>query len=264
MELLPIALIQASVLRKSPEANQEALLAEVVRSGENGAKLVILPELWNVSFPGGPPAFPPGVERTSIAPFCKAARRFGMGIVAGSMAVRCGEGTVNRCHVIGPDGKVLLEYDKIHASPFDFETGTFIPGSTLGMCAIFGWRIGILICFDMEFPEQCRSLVEKGSELLVVVGAWPADHVRIWKTLLAARSMENQVFTVGVNRCDCSSFVRFGGHSLAVDPFGETLLQLDDRPRTELVWLRKSNVEKARKSHAVWSSRRGELYRKWR
>lgn len=264
MEMLQIALIQASILRKSPEANQEALLAEAARSAENGAKLVILPELWNVSFPRGTGEIPPQAEKTALSELCRTARRFGAGIVAGSMAVRSENGMVNRCHVIGPDGKILLAYDKIHASPFDFGAGPFNPGSTLGLFRLFGWKAGLLICFDMEFPEQCRSLVENGAEMLIVVGAWPSDHVRIWRTMLAARAMENQVFAVGVNRCDSSPFVRFGGHSLVVDPFGETLLQLDDRPRTEMAWLRKSLVERARRTHAVWSSRREELYRRWR
>jgi predicted amidohydrolase len=48
-----------------------------------------------------------------------------------------------------------------------------------------------------------------------------------------------------------------------LNPFGETILELDDRPATEIAWLRKDLVEKARKSNAVWFSRREEIYRKW-
>lgn len=264
MEKLAVALLQASILRKSPEANHEALLADATRAGENGARLAIMPELWNVANPAGKAGIPESEENEALDSFRVVARRFKMGIVAGSMAVKSGEGKANRCHVIGPDGKILAAYDKIHTFPAFFETGLFKPGSSLAICDLFGWKIGVLVCFDIEFPELCRALVEGGADLLVVSGAWPADHIRIWRTLLAARAIENQVFTVGVNRCDRGPLVSFGGRSLAVDPFGEILLQMDDRPGTELAWLRKDLVAKARNTHAVWSSRRPDLYRKWR
>lgn len=264
MDILPVALVQASILRKSPEANVQSLLAEVTRAGENGARLAILPELWNVAYVNGKAECPVLRDYEALDSFCAVARRFGMGIVAGSMAVASKAGKANRSYAIGPDGKILLSYDKIHTFPAFFEAGLFKPGSALAICELFGWKIGLLVCFDLEFPELCRALVERGAHLLVVAGAWPADYIRIWRTLLVARAIENQVFTVGVNRCDKGPLVRFGGCSLAVDPFGETLLQLDDRPATELAWLRKDLVEKARNTHTVWSSRRPELYRKWR
>ncbi len=264
MDILPVALVQASILRKSPAANVGSLLAEVTRAGDNGARLVILPELWNVAYVNGTVEFPVLKEHEALDSFSAVARRFGMGIVAGSMAILSGAGKANRSYAIGPDGKILLSYDKVHTFPAFFETGLFKPGSALAIFELFGWKIGLLVCFDIEFPEICRALVEKGTDLLVVAGAWPAEHIRIWKTLLVARAIENQVFTVGVNRCDKGPLVRFGGRSLVVDPFGDTLLQLDDRPVTELAWLRKDLVDKARNTHAVWSSRRQDLYRKWR
>jgi omega-amidase len=264
MEKLPVALLQAAILRKSPEANHEALLAEAIRAGENGARLAVMPELWNVANFAGKAGIPASKENEALGPFRAVARRFGMGIIAGSMAVKSGEGKANRCHVIGPDGKILVAYDKVHTFPALFETGLFKPGSSLAICELFGWTMGVLVCFDIEFPELCRALVERGADLLLISGAWPTDHIRIWRTLLVARAIENQVFTVGVNRCDRGPLVSFGGRSLAVDPFGEIFLQMDDRPGTEMVWLRKDLVEKARNTHAVWSSRRPELYRKWR
>jgi len=263
MDRLPVALVQVAILRKSPEANHEALLSQVVRAGENGARLAILPELWNVAISAGKAEIPHSGEQKILDPFRKIARRFGMGIVAGSMAVRTGEGKANRCHVIGPDGEIPVAYDKIHTFPLFPQGGSFRPGSSLALWDVFGWKIGLLVCFDIEFPELCRALVEKGAEMLVVAGAWPADHIRIWKTLLLARALENQVFTVGVNRCDHGPLVRFGGNSLVFDPFGDPLLQLDDRPVTEIACLSKEKVEKARKTYPVWSSRREELYRKW-
>ncbi len=264
MDRTAVAIIQASILRKSPEANLEALLKETETAGGNGASVAILPELWNVSYPGGSSETGGLKELEALDAFRAIAKRFGMGIVAGSMAVSSGESRVNRCHVIGPDGAVLVTYDKIHVLRTYPDTGVFRPGSTLAICELCGWKTGILVCFDVEFPELSRALAEKGAEILVVVGAWPGDHIRLWRTLVVARALENQVFSVGVNRCDRGSLVAFGGNSLAVDPFGEILLQLDDRPATELAWLDRTLVDKARLANKVWPSRRPDLYRKWR
>jgi len=263
MEVLPVALVQAAISRKSPAANLEALVEETDRAAKNGAKVAVLPELWNQTFLLREREDPAGKEGLILSEFTRLAKRHEMAIVAGSVAMRCREGLLNRCHVIGPKGNVILRYDKIHVFPSFFEGEGFKAGTTLGICDLFGWKTGVLVCFDVEFPELCRYLAEKGVRLLVVVGAWPAEHIRIWKTLTAARSMENQLFTVGVNRCDRSPLVQFGGHSIALNPFGETILELDDRPATEIAWLRKDLVEKARKSNAVWFSRREEVYRKW-
>jgi len=265
MERTAVALVQASILRRSPEANLEMLLKETVKAGENGAAVAILPELWNVSCPGGTTAEASSLkEMEALDAFRRLARRFGMGIVAGSMALLAGDVMVNRCHVLGPDGAILAAYDKIHVFRTYPEAGAFRPGATLALCDLCGWKTGILICFDVEFPELPRTLAENGAELLVVVAAWPIDHIRLWRTLVVARALENQVFSVGVNRCDRGPLVAFGGHSLAVDPFGEILLQMDDRPATELAWLDRRLVDKARLANKVWVSRRPELYRKWR
>lgn len=265
MQRTAVALVQASILRKNPEANLETLLKETSKAGENGASMAILPELWNVSYPcGNATETAPLKEMEALDAFRGLARRFGMGIVAGSMALVSSEGMVNRCHVIGPDGAMLAAYDKIHVFPSHLGAGVFVPGSSLALCDLCGWKTGILVCFDVEFPELPRTLAEKGAELLVVVGAWPAEHIRLWRTLVVARALENQVFALGVNRCDRGPLVAFGGHSLAADPFGEILLQLDDRPSTELAWLDRRLVDKARRANRVWASRRLDLYRKWR
>jgi predicted amidohydrolase len=264
MDVLPVALVQAAVFRKSPSANLDALVDETDRAAKNGARVVVLPELWNQTFLQGERDEPSGKDRLILSEFSRLAKRHELAIVAGSVAMRCQKRLLNRCHVFGPKGNVILTYDKIHVFPSFFESEAFKGGSTLGICDLFGWKTGVLVCFDVEFPEVCRSLAEKGVQLLVVVGAWPAEHIRIWKTLISARSIENQLFTLGVNRCDRSPLVQFGGHSLAVNPFGETILELDDRPATEIVGLRKDLVEKARTSDAVWCSRREEIYRKWR
>lgn len=264
MDVLPVALVQTSVFRKSPTSNLEVLLEETARAAKNGARVVVLPELWNQAFLTVEREDTEGEERRVLLEFSRLARRHEMAVIAGSVAMRCREGLVNRCYVFGPKGNVILTYDKIHVYSSFFQKDAFKAGTTLGICDLFGWKTGILVCFDIEFPELCRSLAENGVRLLMVVGAWPAEHIRIWKTMIAARSMENQIFTVGVNRCDRGPLVQFGGRSLAVDPYGETILELDDRPATEIVRLRKELVEKARKCNAVWFSRRAEVYRKWR
>ena len=94
--------------------------------------------------------------------------------------------------------------------------------------------------------------------------AWKAEYARLWRALLISRAIENQVFVVGVNRCDRGKNSSFGGQSLVVNPFGDLILHLDDTPRFERVTLDLSRVRAARSEHKVVSSRRPEIYRRWR
>ena len=126
-----------------------------------------------------------------------------------------------------------------------------------------GLTCGVLTCFDVEFPELARSLSSKGSQILFVPAAWKTEYTRLWRALLISRAIENQVFVVGVNRCDRGKNSTFGGQSLVVDPFGDIILHLDDKPRFERVVLDLSRIESARSEHKVVSSMRPEIYRRW-
>jgi predicted amidohydrolase len=107
-------------------------------------------------------------------------------------------------------------------------------------------------------------LGEKGAVVFFVPGAWRREHIRLWRTLLIARAIENQVFVVGVNRCDKGKNFSFGGQSMIIDPFGDVLVHLGENQTIESVSLDLNLVDEARRKNSIVSSKRPALYRKWK
>ena len=87
-----------------------------------------------------------------------------------------------------------------------------------------GVKCGIIICYDLRFPELSRALALDGAQLMFVPAQWPKPRLHPWRTLLLARAIENQMFVAGVNRVGKEGKAEFFGHSLLVNPLGEVLL----------------------------------------
>ena len=90
-----------------------------------------------------------------------------------------------------------------------------------------GWKICPLICYDLRFPVFSRNDVEY--DLLIYLANWPIKRIDAWDTLLKARAIENQAYTIGVNRVgEDGNNIQFNGHSIVFDAFGIELLSAAD------------------------------------
>lgn len=263
MAILKVGLVQLELKYGDPRGNVERVLSDLRKASRLGCDCVVLPELWNAVIPLESDLSLLDNGEPVLSELRDIARNLGMVIVAGSLAVRTPAGNRNRCHVIDREGQVALVYDKVHLHPKLREEHVFNPGDSLGEVGVSGVPCGVLICFDAEFPEEARALACRGARVLFVPGAWAERYIRFWRITLNARALENQLFVVGVNRCDRGKHVAYGGQSLVIDPFGEHLIVMDSRPRLEVVSLDMSLVDKARLQHGVLASLRPEIYRKW-
>jgi predicted amidohydrolase len=102
--------------------------------------------------------------------------------------------------IVFAHGRLIHRYDKIHlfhptGDHRYFSTGSRVKTFRLGG----GLRAGIVICYDLRFPEITRALALQGMRLLLVPSRWPSIRDRAWKTLLRARAIENQIFVIGCN-----------------------------------------------------------------
>ncbi len=264
MEHLRVGLLQLQVIREDAARNSRYVLGEIRDAARSGCDVLVLPELWNAAFPLLGPHVLIDEDNPVIRNIAQAASRSGTWIVAGSMAINTAAGPRNRCLVFSPDGDVAYRYDKIHLYPGLDEPNILSPGSSPGEMVINDVPCGVMICFDAEFPEIARYLVSRGARILFVPGAWKTEYIRLWRALLLSRAVENQVFVIGVNRCDRGKNSSFGGHSMAIDPFGDIILHLDDSPRFQRIVIDLEKIESARKEHKVISSLRQEVYRRWR
>ncbi|PJF35428.1 MAG: hypothetical protein CUN49_10605 [Candidatus Thermofonsia Clade 1 bacterium] len=131
----------------------------------------------------------------------------------------------NSAVLIGPSGDLLGVYHKVHMRGEErmaFREGFKLPifeAPDLG-------KIGLLIGWDLAFPEVARAMALEGAELLCCLASWEAQHIDEWRTYARARAFENALFLAAANRIGEDVTLRFGGESLIVDPRGQILASL--------------------------------------
>ncbi|MDZ4766778.1 MAG: carbon-nitrogen hydrolase family protein [Chloroflexota bacterium] len=148
------------------------------------------------------------------------ANEYGVYIAFGMVTKEKVESVIyNSALLVGPDGELVDMYNKIHLRGEErmaFREGFKLPT----MDTEFG-TIGLMVGYDLSFPEVARSLVLDGAELICVIGNWEASAMDEWKTYLRARAYENAVFMVGANRVGEDVTLIFGGESMVVGPRGQ-------------------------------------------
>ena len=119
-------------------------------------------------------------------------------------------------------------------------------------------NIGLMICYDIRFPEMSRILTVKGANVLVSPSAWVHGVMKEehWQTLLKARAIENGLYIIAPDQVGNI----FSGRSMAVDPFGVVLLDMGNREGMEVVELDKSRVQEVRELLPLLKNRRTDVY----
>jgi predicted amidohydrolase len=129
----------------------------------------------------------------------------------------------NAVAVVGPDGQLLSRYRKVHlitTTPYE-EHRIFTAGDAFCMFDFKGLKFGVMVCYDLRFPEMARHYALRGACAILMPSAWPLYRLSHWKTLIAARAIENQMYMICPNRAGKDGDLEFGGASCIVDPWGE-------------------------------------------
>ncbi len=224
--------------------------------------VLVLPETWNTGF------FPQ--ERLSELS-CKEgaevkscigglAREYGVNIVAGSVSNVRGNRVYNTAMVFNREGRCIAQYDKTHLFTPMSEDKYYTAGDSLCRFNIDGIQCGIIICYDVRFPELTRTLALQGLDMLFVVSQWPKVRTFHLRTLTTARAIENQIFVVCCNSCGRSDNTVFGGNSAIIDPLGETLMLAGETEEIISAECNMDMIAEIRSSIPVFRDRRQELY----
>ncbi len=182
--------------------------------------------------------------------FRKFSREADLTCIAGSAYLSNPRARPTNTSFVYSRGKEICRYDKIHLFKPSGDRRYFAPGRSAGIFAFSaaGMRLkgGVIICYDLRFPELTRLLAFRGARLLFVPARWPREREDAWRTLLKARAMENQMFVAGCNAVD-----REGGRSYVFDPLGLCVWsgRRDDGPSAAVVTLNLSRLAAARKQH---------------
>jgi len=225
-------------------ANERRALALVDRAAQEGASLVLLPEVWEHIGPAQEKrAFAGPLEGRQLAALRELCTRRKLWCVAGSVAELPaeGEGIYNTSALLSPAGQIVASYRKLHLFDVDIPDGTryresetVAPGASLPKVTSIelapgvSLRLGLSVCYDLRFPELYRRLADAGAELLSVPAAFTAYTGRAhWQVLLRARAIENQAYVLApaqAGRIGPAAENRTAwGHASIVDPWGEVV-----------------------------------------
>lgn len=158
--------------------------------------------------------------------------------------------------LIDHHGEVLGTYRKTHL--FDTEKKTFTPGSEFKVIPSSLGNIGLMICFDVEFPEIARSLKLMGADIIVIVNANMDPYKDHHYTYAKSRAMENEIPVVICNRLGQENDLRFCGDSKVFDSWGKELLSLSESEGVETVEVPLISVRDSKMNYT--SNRRKNLY----
>jgi predicted amidohydrolase len=228
-----------------------------------GAELLVCPEMSLTGYQIGPDvvaklAEPADGALTQAA--AAIAQRHRIAIVCGYPEHNAQGKPYNAVQFIGADGERLANYRKTHLFG-GIDRAQFSPGPQVPVVFAWkGWRLGLLICYDIEFPEPARGLAQDGVDAILVPTANMIDFDEVQRVLLPARALENRVFVAYANACGQEGDTTYGGLSTVCAPMGAVQAQAGRDEQLLLTTLDRSALQQARHT-SQWADRRTDLYR---
>ncbi|MEN9352997.1 MAG: hypothetical protein RL318_322 [Fibrobacterota bacterium] len=242
-----LGLLQYAPAWEDPEASKAEILRRV---GEQPhLDLLVLPEMCLTGFSMD-------AEKTQVrgedhAFFAGLARDHGMGV-----AYCVGDAGEIALFLRGRDGELIGRYAKRHLFVPGGEADAYQSGErTPDIWEFENWRILPSLCYDLRFPYQFWTRSHE-YDMILLPANWPTARLPHWRTLLAARAIENQAWVVGVNRVGDDPKTRHSGHSTVVDPYGQTVLEAGTAPGLSVTVLELGQVEMHRKRFPAFADRR--------
>jgi predicted amidohydrolase len=260
MSSLTITGIQTNLHWEDKRANRQ-MFEEKIHSISQPTEIVVLPEMFSTGFSMQPSKLAETTEGETV----RWMKRISAGkniILTGSVIIEDGGRYYNRLIWMLPNGQYGV-YDKRHLFAYGEEDQHYSAGSKRLIASVKGWKINLLVCYDLRFPVWSRqtraSLQDQPGEaeydVLIYVANWPERRNIAWKTLLPARAIENQCYVIGVNRVgEDGNKIYHAGDSMVIDPQGVILYHKKDEEDIFTVTLEKSHLHKIREKFPFWKN----------
>ena len=258
---MKIAIVSLDQVWEDKKANQLKCHDYIKRASKFKAELIIFPEMtltgfsMNTKLIGEKPDQSP-----TIGFFSQQAKQQKLSIAFGVVFTKDVKAT-NNLIVLNNNGNLLSTYAKIHPFSFSGENNYYLGGDELIICKIAEANIGLTICYDLRFPEIFQAL-SKSCNIIITIANWPERRINHWTILLQARAIENQLFTIGVNRTGSDgnnlSYVK---SSVVFDPTGEEMEPMHSYLDMDIYDLPLSEIIAVRNSFPVQQDRKTEFYR---
>lgn len=223
MNSIHAAAIQFNVKQGDVDANLAYVREALFRVAGQGTDLVVLPEMWSSGFAYRNLNELAGRTEGIVAELLELSARYKQ-VIVGSMPEPNGDKVFNTVYV-ADNGKLAGVYRKIHLFSLLGENRAFSGGDSWLLAETSIGKVGVIICYDLRFPELSRRLAIEGAQVICVPAQWPKPRQEHWRTLLRARAIENQLYVVACNACGTIGKLDFFGMSMIIDPKGELLAE---------------------------------------
>jgi omega-amidase len=261
MSTLNITTIQTNLHWEDKTANLQ-MLEQKINSIKEKTEIVVLPEMFSTGFSMKTETLGETMEGETVQWMKRIAAEKKV-ILTGSVIIADAGQTetvrpsyYNRLIWMQPNGQYGV-YDKRHCFAFAGEDEHYTAGTKRLIASVKGWKINLLVCYDLRFPVWARqSPLSTGGEgsgvraeydVLIYVANWPERRIHAWKTLLQARAIENQCYVVGTNRVgDDGNNIHYSGESMIIDPLGEVLYTKKDEEDIFTIVLDKTHLQTVR------------------
>ena len=257
-----IACFQGPEAADTVQGNLTLLAKTAQRARSAGADLLITPELFLTGYAIGAAevarlAEPQG--GAALATVAAIAKATGIAIILG-YPERADAAIFNAAIAFDATGQQIGHYRKTHLFG-SLDRAQFSPGQTPStLFELNGYRIGLLICYDVEFPENVRHLALLGADLVIVPTALMQPYDVIAKTIVPARACENQIFAAYVNRCGIEASFDYCGLSCVVGPDGQDLARAGRGQSLILADIDLAALHRSREHNTYLQDRRPEQY----
>lgn len=222
MALLNITLIQPDIVWEDKEANLQQY-SQLINAIREKKQVVVLPEMFSTGFSMSPDRLAETMDGSSVTWMKQTAYEHKC-ILTGSLIIEDEGKYYNRLIWMQPDGKYGY-YDKRHLFGYAEEDKHYNGGSRKLVTSVNGFRICLLVCYDLRFPVWSRNTGDD-YDVLIYVANWPERRSLAWKTLLQARAIENMSYVIGVNRVGKDGKdITYSGDSSVFNPLGEMIWQ---------------------------------------
>ena len=181
-----VAVLQMRSVNREYERNIKTIIKYMSDAKQNGADILLLPECfitgYDLTIDNAS-----AITENDLAPLCENAKELNIGLVAAALT-QGKSNPQNSAFVISKDGKILMKYAKVHTCDFADEK-VLESGTEFKVCDFDGVKIGIMICYDREYPESARVLMLKGAEFILVPNDCGSMRPRL--QALSTRAYEN-------------------------------------------------------------------------
>ncbi|MBU0599961.1 carbon-nitrogen family hydrolase [bacterium] len=253
MSNLTIAIVQMKVKIGKKEENIKEAGKFLEACKDHNPNLICFPELFTTGYSlENIEELSEDIDGSSLKYIAKEAQRLNCYILAGSIAEKSSGRIYNTSFLVNNLGQIVSKYRKINLFPPFKEDLYFSPGERISLSKVKikdqeAAIIGVLICYDLRFPDLFQRLSKIGAQIIFIPSQFPNPRLIDWETLLKTRAIENQVYVVGINRVGEDRERSYFGHSMVVDPWGKVINNAFEEERILISKIDLSNLSKIKR-----------------